>query len=370
MIKISGPQMDELLEWICTIQQIPSPTFHEENRAAYMLAEFNRLGLADSHCDSAGNVLARWPGGDGRAVLVSAHLDTVHEELDSLPLERKDNTLTGPGVADNATGLASLLALAHHLVETHPRLAGDLWLAANVCEEGLGNLVGMSALLDAFEGGLRACLVLEGLGLGQVCHRGLGVARFEVSAETPGGHSWVDYGSPSAIHELAKVITALAEMPMTGKSRSSFNIGVIHGGTSVNTIASSASFLLDLRAEEQQDLNHLCDQVRGIVNAHRRKNVRFSMKQIGIRPAGEFPASHPLVQLGVQVLKELQIPAVLEIGSTDANIPLSRGCPAICIGLTRGSSPHTVREQIEIEPLKTGLTQLFMLVESVWQAVR
>lgn len=366
MIEISPSHFDDVLAWICKIQQIPAPTFNEEIRANFMFEEFKRLGFLHIEHDSSGNVLARWPGGEGKPLVVSAHLDTVHQDQNPLPLERTETHITGPGVADNSTGLAALLSMGHYLIETRHEYPGDIWLAANVCEEGLGNLAGMRALVDRFGGDVQAYLILEGLGLGQVCHRGLGVTRLRISAETHGGHSWVDYGTPSAIHELARVAVKLADLSLPAKPRTSLNIGIIEGGTSINTIASKAHFLLDLRSEDQSTLSRVRDRVRQIVSSYDSKGVNFTVDQIGERPAGELPAGHPLVRLALEVLSQLATPSALEIGSTDANIPLSECYPAICIGLTRGSFPHTAQENIEIEPLKTGLTQLHLLMERVW----
>lgn len=366
MTGISSSRFAELLDWICAIQQIPSPTFHEAQRAAYMLHEFKRAGLSQVEQDGAGNVLACWPGGGRKSLVVSAHLDTVHHDQLSLPLERTDTRITGPGVADNSTGLAALLALARHLALSRPQYPGDIWLAANVCEEGLGNLAGMRALVERFGENPRAYLVLEGLGLGQVCHRGLGVNRLQVTAETAGGHSWMDYGAPSAIHVVAKIAARLADLPLPQRPRTSLNIGLIQGGTSINTIAPRAGFQLDLRAEDQETLLQLSERVEQVVHSHEMKDVSITVEQIGVRPAGEIPGDHSLVRLGLNVLEELRTPSALEIGSTDANLPLSRRLPAVCLGLTRGNFPHTYREFIEIEPLKTGIAQLLLLLDRIW----
>lgn len=367
MTGISTTRFVELLDWICAIQQIPSPTFHEEKRAAFMLQEFKRAGLSHVEQDAAGNILARWPGGDGKCLVMSAHLDTVHSAGEPLPLERLESRIIGPGVADNSTGLAGLLALARHLSQTNPQYPGDIWLAANVCEEGLGNLAGMRALVERFGQQARAYLILEGLGLGQVCHRGLGVNRLQVTVETAGGHSWVDYGAVSAVHELAKIVVNLAGLSLPKHPRSSLNVGIIQGGTSINTIASQAHFLLDLRSEDQNSLLQLSEQVVKVIQSHEKEGINIIIEQIGMRPAGEIPADHPLVRLALDVLDDLQIPSGLEIGSTDANFPLNRHYPAVCLGLSRGNFPHTSREFIETDPLKTGLSQLFMLVDRIWQ---
>lgn len=367
MTAVAPDAFAELLDWVCAVQQVPAPTFHEGRRAAYLQAEFERLGMPQVERDDAGNVLARWPGGGEKCLVVSAHLDTVHSSQAELPLDRTESRITGPGVADNSTGLAVLLALARHLVTSRPVFPGDIWLAANVGEEGLGNLAGMRALVDRLGGQARAYVVLEGLGLGQVCHRGLGVKRLQVTADTAGGHSWVDYGTPSAIHELVKIAARLDGLPLPQRPRSSLNIGVIHGGTSINTIASRAYFQLDLRAEDQKTLLKLSDKVMAAIQSGGAEGVKISVESIGMRPAGEIPADHPLVRLALTLLDELHAPSALEIGSTDANYPLSRGYPAICLGLTRGNFPHTPREFIEIEPLKTGLAQLLLLLDRIWQ---
>jgi acetylornithine deacetylase/succinyl-diaminopimelate desuccinylase-like protein len=359
--------LGQFLDWICIIQQIPAPTFREKDRAAYIQAEFLRLGLSDVQLDSCGNVLARWPGGDARPLVISAHLDTVHRAEDPLPLIRTDSRLTGPGIADNSTSLAALLVVASLFKANQSVFPGDIWLVADVCEEGLGNLAGMRALVDRFLGTPCAYLILEGLGLGQVCHRGLGVERYQVKAQTAGGHSWVDYGSPSAIHEIAQVVADLADITIPQKPRASLNVGIIQGGTSVNTIASQASFELDLRAEDQPSLSRLSERVRRLITRRDSPGVDFSIAPIGQRPAGELPADHPLVRLAANVLQELKIPVTLEIGSTDANIPLSQGFPAICLGLSRGGHPHTAREYLEIEPLQAGLQQILNFIDRVWQ---
>ena len=367
MNSFSHVQFNRFLDWIGTIQQIPAPTFHEGQRAAYIQSEFVRLGISEVIQDDSGNVLARWPGGNAKPLVISAHLDTVHSSAAPLPLERTDVRLTGPGVADNSTSLAALLILAEKFAVENIHHPGDIWLAANVCEEGLGNLAGMQALVNRFQGEVQAYLILEGLGLGQVCHRGLGVMRYRITAETAGGHSWVDYGTPSAIHELVKVMADLTELTPSRRPRSSLNIGIIQGGTSVNTIAPQAHFDLDLRAEDQNALSRLDDRVRRMVQAQEKPGVHFTLEIIGNRPAGEILAGHPLVKLAANILQSLDIPVTLEIGSTDANFPLSRGFPAICIGLTRGGFPHTLRETIEIEPLKLGLEQLRGFINRIWQ---
>jgi acetylornithine deacetylase/succinyl-diaminopimelate desuccinylase-like protein len=261
----------------------------------------------------------------------------------------------------NLTGLEVNPSQALH------NLPGDVWLVANVGEEGLGNLCGMSAVVDRFGQDARAYIVLEGMALGQIYHRGLSVRRYEISACTPGGHAWVDFGQPSAIHELAGLIARLCALPMPTQPRTSMNVGVISGGTTVNTIAAQASCLLDLRSEGGQVLARLAQQVEAQIMAGNRASVQFSFKVVGERPAGQIPLSHPLVRLAVRCLEAQGVQPLPHIGSTDANIPLSRGLPAICIGLTTGSGAHTVEEFIHTQPLEPGLAQLLALVDGIFQ---
>jgi tripeptide aminopeptidase len=198
--------------------------------------------------------------------------------------------------------------------------------------------------------------------LGQVCHRGLGVLRFRVSAQTAGGHAWGNMGEPSAIHELASVISSLTTLPLPRKPRTSLNVGVIQGGTSVNTIASSACFEIDLRSEDHTTLTRLANRVKRVVKSRVRPGVSMKVKSIGSRPAGGIRPSHPLVKLTLDTLAELNVRANLDIGSTDANSALSKGFPAVCLGVSYGGNPHTINEYIEIDPVQIGLEQFLQLL--------
>ncbi|MEW6504516.1 MAG: M20/M25/M40 family metallo-hydrolase [Chloroflexota bacterium] len=367
MIPLPADLLDYIVEQTARIQQIPAPTFQEVSRAVYLRDEMLRIGLDEVFMDDQKNVFARWKGGNAPPLILSAHLDSVHPADLPLPLEVTTGKITGPGAADNALGLASLLTIGKCLVQYGQRFEGDVWLVADVGEEGLGNLAGMRAVVERFGEEVQGYVVLEGLGLGQVCHRGLGVARYRITAQCQGGHAWVNQGEPSAIHELAAVIHQMAEIILPQKPRSSLNVGIVRGGTSINTIAASAFCEVDLRSEDQNGLNRLIQRVKRIVSGRERKGIHFEMELIGLRPAGSIRPSHPLVKLALECLAELQVPAVLEIGSTDANIPLSRGIPAVCLGLTRGGAPHTVNEYLEIPPIHAGLQQILMIIERLWQ---
>jgi acetylornithine deacetylase/succinyl-diaminopimelate desuccinylase-like protein len=248
-------------------------------------------------------------------------------------------------------------------------LPGDLWLVANVGEEGLGDLIGMRAVVDRFGDQPLAYIVLEGMTYGHVYHRGLGVRRYRITTHTAGGHSWGAFGNPSAIHELAALLTRLVALPLPKEPRTTINVGSISGGISVNSIAPEAHIDLDLRSEGLSQLEHLDAGVHELVREANRPGVQVTIEQVGERPVGEIPSTHPLVSLAVKSLKACGEEPSLNIGSTDANIPLSRGLPAICIGLTNGEGAHTTREFIFTNGLEKGLSHVMEVVRGAFQAL-
>jgi acetylornithine deacetylase/succinyl-diaminopimelate desuccinylase-like protein len=332
-----------------------------------MLNAFQNEGLSDLGTDQAGNVYARLPGiKQERPLVVSAHLDSVFPMDTNLVVNRSASQISGPGIGDNAVGLAGLFGILWSLRQSGMQLPGDLWLVANVGEEGLGDLHGMRAVVERFGNSPRAYIILEGMALGQVYHRALGVRRYRVSAETAGGHSWVDYGRPSAIHELVAVASRILELQTPTQPRTTLNIGILSGGISINTIASNASLELDLRSESMPLLDKLAKQVEAIVRSANRDGLALRADVIGQRPAGGLPEDHPLVALASRSLEAQGIQPCLSIASTDANVPLSLGYPAICLGLTNGSGAHTREERINTRPLANGLRSVLDVIAGVF----
>jgi acetylornithine deacetylase/succinyl-diaminopimelate desuccinylase-like protein len=364
-----------LLNLAIAIQQIPAPTFHEAARAEFVRLRFTDEGLADVEMDSAGNVYARLAGsgprpepaeGSGEVLIVSAHLDTVFPSNVDLQVEREPDRILAPGIGDNSLGVAALFGLLWALRERNLTLPGDLWLVANVGEEGLGDLRGMKSLVGRFGSGPLAYIVLEGMAFGHIYHRGLGVCRYRITIRTSGGHSWIDYGQPSAIHELTALSTRIAALEPPSMPRTTLNIGVISGGFSVNTIAAEAMLELDLRSESAETLEALAGQVLQLVHAAQKPGVTVEAEIIGQRPSGELPVEHPLVRLAQDCLRLAGVEPHLNTGSTDANLPLSRGIPSVTIGLTTGGRAHTVHEYINLAPLEKGMDQVIRLVSRVW----
>lgn len=356
------------------IQQIPAPTFDESRRAGFVRGLFEAQGLDHVSMDELGNVYGLLPGAKGRELkplIISAHLDTVFPKGTNLDVKRENEKIYGPGLGDNSLGVAALFGLIWALRERGIKRDSDVWFVTNVGEEGLGDLRGMRAVVDRFGAGIRAYLVLEGLALGHIYHRAVGVKRYRVTARTQGGHSWSDYGQPSAIHELAKLVVRLSTLELRGQPRTTMNVGKISGGTSVNVIAAEASIDLDLRSERQESLMELISVVEKLINAANtptgagRQGVSFETKVIGQRPAGEIDVNHPLIKLAEDCLHEQGLEATLISGSTDANVPLSRGYPAIVLGVTTGGGAHTKHEYINTASVTRGMEQLVRFVSRV-----
>lgn len=358
----------DMVEKAIAIQQIPAPTFAEARRAAYLEGRFAEVGLVDVARDAVENVYGRFPGSDPQdrtPIIISAHSDTVFPAGTDLTVQRNGHLTHGPGIGDNSTGVAGLLVLAETLRDLMIRPLADIWFVSNVCEEGLGDLRGMRAVVERF-GGNAIYLVIEGGLFGQISHQAIGVNRYEITINTPGGHSWGNFGQRSAIHELGRLIAAIDKMQLPLKPKTTYNVGVIEGGTSVNTIAQTAKMLLDLRSEDPHRLAILVAEVEKLVmNRQRLRDVMVEMKQIGNRPPGQISRDAPLVQQAATALRHVGSTKVNFIASsTDANVPLSQGFTAVCIGLTESGNAHRLDEYMDSTHLAQGMSQLLLLALS------
>ena len=319
--------------------------------------------------DSLGNVYARLqgPGKQKKAkpLIVSAHLDTVFPAGVNLQAKWEAGKIVAPGIGDNSLGVAALFGILWALRERKIEPKQDIWFVANVGEEGLGDLRGMRGVVERFASDVIGYLILEGLALGHVYHRAIGVRRYRVTAKTAGGHSWADYGQPSAVHELAGLVTQLTAIHLPREPRTTMNVGTFGGGTGINVLASEAKCELDLRSEDPKTLLKLTYQVEKLFKDVEREGVKMVAEIIGERPAGEISADHPLVELAVKCTREQGMDAILTIGSTDANIPLNLGIPAVVMGISTGGGAHTLHEYIDIDPVEKGMDALVRFVELV-----
>ncbi len=357
-----GPATADLARRICAI---PAPTFEEAERAAFVRDQFAGPDLQVAG-DPAGNVIARRPGRQrAGALLLAAHTDTVFPRGTDLTVRERNGRLYGPGIGDNSLAVASIIMLPRVLDAAGLRTRHDLLLCANTGEEGLGDLRGIKQIVADHRDGLGAVIAVEGHNLGRVTHQAVGSRRLRVAVEGPGGHSWGAFGNPSAIHALGEIIAAIARLPVPREPKTTFNVGLIEGGVSVNTIAPAASLVLDLRSTDPAALATLEGQVREILRRAEGGGIRVRDEVIGDRPAGALPPDAPLVRAVLDALRELGVEPVLDASSTDANVPLAAGIPAVCIGLTRGGHAHREDEFIELAPIGRGLQQLVLLVAAL-----
>lgn len=353
-----------VLETAIAVQQVPAPTFDEADRSAFVLDRLRALGLSDVDSDRLGNVYGRRPGRDARpALLIAAHLDTVFPRDTDLHLRYEGDRVYGPGLGDNSTGIAGLIHLAQVMQRHDLPNQGDIWFVGDVGEEGLGDLRGIKAAVERLRAHIGCVIAVEGCDFGTLHHQAIGVRRYRIEATAPGGHSWGNFGTPSAIHVLVRLAARIAELAVPRSPRTTFNIGVIEGGTSVNTIAEQASMLLDLRSVSASALSDLIARVDDLVAqiAAERRDVQLQVVTVGDRPSGSIARDHPLVQAAVSAYHAVGASVSFQQSSTDANIPLSQGIPAICVGLTDGGNAHRLDEYIEPANLGRGLQALLLL---------
>lgn len=363
LLQSSTRQADAVIDLARRVAEIPAPTFDEAQRAAFVRERFAAQGL-QPWVDDTGNVYARRAGSGRGAILIAAHTDTVFPLGTALSIRREGERLIGPGIGDNSLAVAALLMLPQILDDAGVRTGADLLLCADVGEEGLGDLRGIRRAVADHHDELIAVLALEGHGLGRVINTAVGSRRLRISVEGPGGHSWSAFGNPSAIHVLGRIIAAVADIPVPAAPKTTFNVGLIEGGVSINTIAPAASLAIDLRSVDPVTLDDLVKRVQAIVDRIGKSDAGITVQSeiIGDRPAGSIDPNSEIVQTAVGVLRDLGIDVRLVAGSTDANIPISEGIPAVCIGLTTGGRTHRVDEYIDLTPVRDGLRQLALVV--------
>src|SRR5215813_4387893 len=364
--------LDQELVRIC---ETPAPPFKEQARARLVTRRFQEVGLRRVRSDEEGNVIAERQGfSSNPRIIVSAHLDTVFPEGTDVSVRRERLRFCAPGISDNACGIVSLIALARALDAGDISTEGTLYFVATVGEEGGGNLRGVRHLLTRgeFSSGVDAFISLDGPGLERITHRALGSRRYRVTVKGPGGHSWGDFGIVNPVHALGRAIPRFASYPAPLAPRTSYNVGIIEGGSSVNAIPERASMLVDLRSISSDEIDKLEAHLKRVVDiAVREENSQRStsgttliceLEQVGDRPSGETPVSSPLVRAAVECSRALGIEPRLDCSSTDSNIPISLGIPAITLGVGGISSNcHSLNEWYEPSGREVGLKRLLLL---------
>ncbi len=372
-------QEPRFAQWHLEMARIPAPPFGESARGVWLQERFRELGLQEVFIDEVGNVFGLHPGRGSRCMSLSAHIDTVFPAGTPLNVRQQGARLYGPGVSDNGAGLAALLAIAASFQAASLPLCAPILFIGNVGEEGEGDLRGMRHIFSnsRWKDSIAASLVLDGAGSDTIVAEALGSSRFEIIVRGPGGHSWSDFGMPNPIVALARAVQDFCQLQVPTSPKTTFNIGVIRGGTSVNSIPESASMRVDIRSTSRAEIERLEAALHFAIeravdgesqDAERRNppQRRFSgltheMIGIGKRPAGELPSDARILQTIRAVDTHLGNTAMVQRASTDANIPLSLGREAIAIGGGgSGGGAHTLQEWFDCTGRELGLKRILL----------
>ncbi|MGH9747177.1 MAG: M20/M25/M40 family metallo-hydrolase [Candidatus Acidiferrales bacterium] len=367
--------IDRNTAWVTEQQihltEIPAPEFKEARRGEALKKLFESNGLR-VRVDRIGNVIGERPGSDSKnVVLLVAHLDTVFPAGTNVTVKRNATRLEAPGIADNGAGLAALVGVARALYESRIRTTKTLVFAGDVGEEGEGNLRGVRALVDELGPRLYAVIAIDGPSTEHITTQGIASRRFEISIAGPGGHSWSDFGAPNPITALSRGIVKFSSIHVPDEPRSSYNFGVIEGGTSINSIPARAAVKIDLRSEEESELDRLEAALRDSMQAGVKDELasdhsaadtlQLNFRSLGARPSGKLPEDSPLLETIRNVDRFLGTRSRLERSSTDANIPLSQGIPAVALGGGgKGSGSHTLGEWYDPTGRELGLKRLLL----------
>jgi acetylornithine deacetylase/succinyl-diaminopimelate desuccinylase-like protein len=347
------------------LTSIPAPPFGETERARIFSEELRKLDLSPV-TDAIGNVIAPYESFGPRPVVVGAHLDTVFPKSTSLDLRRKGRILFLPGISDNGSGLVALMWSLRAAKDAGLRFRRPVIAVGNVGEEGEGNLRGIRHLFSAppWEGRECEFIAIDGGGLQRVTHQALGSRRFRIRMSGPGGHSWADFGRANPVHAMATAIHLFTGNGACRRPGTSFNVGVIRGGISVNAIPSEALMEVDLRSTALANLDDLDNQLRRALNeAMVASGVECKVEVMGERPSGMTPVASRIVQAALEATRRFGVGPQLDVGSTDANIPMSLGIPAIAIGAGGSSgNVHTPEEWFDPSNRDLGLHRLLTLI--------
>lgn len=366
---------DRLVRELIALTEIPAPPFKEARRAAAYLEHLRRLGLSDVEADAEGNVMGLRKGtGRGGLLAVVAHLDTVFPEGTDVTVKRDGTRLMAPGVGDDTRGLAALLSVIRAMAAAKLRTEADILFVGSVGEEGEGDLRGVKFLLTRgkYKGRITRFLAIDGNGSGSITRGGVGSKRYRTTFSGPGGHSYGAFGLVNPAYALAAAIAAFAETPVPSTPKTTFNVGVLAGGTSVNAIPSSVAMDVDIRSESCAELKKVDDRFLAIVRraaddenrvrSTREGRVTVDPKVIGDRPCGETPLDAPLLETASAVVRAFGLTPSYGIGSTDSNIPMAMGIPALTIGHGGGGGrAHSPDEWTDVDPARSARGAVILL---------
>ena len=348
----AAPPLTDLVRDLSALLAIPAPPMQEAARVQAIRAWLTACGLP-AQIDATGNVVWRWGPAKGRALALMAHVDTALD-VGAVTPRQDSGRLHGHGAADNGSGLVVLSHLAELAFRSGREPRRPIYFVFNVGEEGLGDLRGARGFVADHKAELDGVVAIDGR-LGDIVYQGIASRRLDAGFETTGGHSWSDFGSPSAIHLLGQAIARLGDLSLPHTPRTTLNVGIIEGGSAVNAIARDAHCLIDLRSEDMRVLRRLEKDVRAVFEDLAHMPVKFHCQCIGDRPGGMVARDHPLVQDATWALANIGLAANLTAGSTDANAALGQGIPGICCGVGRGGFAHTPDEWLDVASLADGM---------------
>jgi len=348
---------DTLVNDCCELASIPAPSHHEEKRAAWVKAYLERFGAQGVIIDEALNVILPLGSNDDRLDVYMAHMDLVFPDMETIPVTRRDGNIYAPGIGDDTAQLAILLLVTRFILEKGLKPKNGVLVVANSCEEGLGNLKGIRRLVDTYGERMNAVVTFDHH-LGGAVDAAVGSQRYRVTVKTEGGHSFSDFGNANAIAVLSQMIATLYQIKVPPYGTTTYNVGTIEGGTSINTIAQEASMLYEFRSDDARGLAAMEKAFTGIVDAYRAMGITVDVELLGIRPcSGDVdPAAMDALRKRIADHTRAVTGQDMEYcaGSTDANLPLSRGIPAICAGLINGAGAHTREEWLEEASMRPG----------------
>jgi tripeptide aminopeptidase len=363
---------EETIEDQINLTKIPAPTFYESVRGEYFFKKFKELGLHDVKKDRVGNIIGLRPGkGDGPTLVVSAHLDTVFPEGTEIKVNRKNGKVYAPGISDDGRGLAALLTLIKTMNKLGYETIGDLLFVATVGEEGLGDLRGVKGLFEDRDD-LDGFISIEPGSPSRIIYLATGSHRYRVTYKGTGGHSFGDFGTPSAIHALGRAIALISDLQVPTDPKTTFNVGKISGGTSVNTIAQEANMIIDIRSTNPDSLlkieNKILEALNEAVHAENdrwgKEVIEVEIELVGDRPAGSQPDDSTIVQVSLASTQAIGQPTeLLGPTSTDSNVPISLGIPAVTLGGGgECGGVHTLEEWFDPTNAHLGIQQILLTI--------
>lgn len=356
--KFVAEHKEETIELVKTLTSIPAPSHNEKQKAEFVLQWLKKQGAETAFIDEVYNVQFAYGCESGKDLVVyMAHLDVVFPDTTPFEVKEVDGKLYAPGVKDDNADLANMLMCIKYLLTYQPEVSVGLLFVANSCEEGLGNLKGSKKIYEVYGDRIREMLSFDG-NYDRIVNKAVGSQRYCVHVKTEGGHSYGAFGNKNAIHQLSRMICSLYQIQVPTKAKTTYNVGGIEGGTSVNTIAESASMLYEFRSEDKECIQMMERQFEDVLAAYRKEGLDIAVEVLGIRPCGsgvDEKAQSDLVNKHKEIIQSFtDREVIVNAGSTDANTFLAHGIPSIVIGTAIGGGTHTRGEWIEKDSLVTG----------------